>query len=75
MKSYPLVFVWAEPPKQEAIIDELQALDTSCRACEVERVDVELKLKSVKEELHMALAGGPSMGLSIQPRFPESQVS
>ncbi|XP_032808177.2 actin filament-associated protein 1-like [Petromyzon marinus] len=50
---------------------ELRLLEERCRACEGERVDLELRLIEVTERLKHALSGGPSLGLTISPRPAE----
>ncbi|XP_061412368.1 actin filament-associated protein 1-like isoform X1 [Lethenteron reissneri] len=49
----------------------LRLLEERCRACEGERVDLELRLIEVMERLKHALSGGPSLGLTISPRPAE----
>lgn len=55
----------------------MKKTEEECKQKEEERVNLELELTEVKENLKKALSGGVTLGLSIQPRTqsPGLQVS
>ncbi|XP_078255653.1 actin filament-associated protein 1 [Rhinoraja longicauda] len=53
---------------QVALETKLKKLEEECKAKEAERVNLELELTEVNESLKKALAGGPSLGLTIEPK-------
>lgn len=62
--SAELVFVLAGPRLQE-LEQRVAVLEERCRQKEESRVDLELKLTEVKEQLKQSLAGGPALGLAV----------
>ncbi|XP_032806526.2 actin filament-associated protein 1-like isoform X5 [Petromyzon marinus] len=48
--------------------ERLHKLEDECRTREQERVELELKITEVKESLKKAQAGGPSLGITIDPK-------
>uniref|UniRef100_UPI00358F2828 actin filament-associated protein 1 n=1 Tax=Myxine glutinosa TaxID=7769 RepID=UPI00358F2828 len=48
--------------------EQLQRVEDQCRSYEQERVKLELKLTEVKENLNAALSGGPTLGVSVEPK-------
>lgn len=58
------VFVHAGPRLQE-LEQRVAVLEERCRQKEESRVDLELKLTEVKEQLKQSLAGGPALGLAV----------
>ncbi|XP_055500823.1 actin filament-associated protein 1 isoform X5 [Leucoraja erinacea] len=53
---------------QVALETKLKRLEEECKTKETERVNLELELTEVNETLKKALAGGPSLGLTIEPK-------
>ncbi|XP_060688669.1 actin filament-associated protein 1 [Hemiscyllium ocellatum] len=53
---------------QAALETKLKKLEEECKAKETERVNLELELTEVNESLKKALAGGPTLGLTIEPK-------
>ncbi|XP_059820828.1 actin filament-associated protein 1 isoform X1 [Hypanus sabinus] len=53
---------------QVALEANLKKLEEECKAKEAERVNLELELTEVNESLKKALAGGPTLGLTIEPK-------
>ncbi|XP_053573082.1 actin filament-associated protein 1-like 1 [Bombina bombina] len=51
--------------QQQQLEERLSALEEQCKNNEKSRVDLELQLSEVKENLKKSLAGGPSLGLSV----------
>ncbi|KAM4748039.1 actin filament-associated protein 1-like 1, partial [Rhinophrynus dorsalis] len=51
--------------QQQQLEERLAGLEEQCRDNEKCRVDLELQLTEVKENLKKSLAGGPSLGLSV----------
>lgn len=51
--------------KQKQLEDRVAALEEQCKQREGRRVDLELQLTAVKENLKKSLAGGPSLGLAV----------
>ncbi|XP_030067676.1 actin filament-associated protein 1-like 1 isoform X1 [Microcaecilia unicolor] len=51
--------------KAKELEERLRGLEEQCREKESRRVDLELQLSEVKENLKKSLAGGPSLGLSM----------
>lgn len=44
------------------------ALEEQCKANEARRVDLEIKLTEVKDQLKQSLAGGPALGLTVNTK-------
>lgn len=57
-----------EGKKQKVVEERIAALEEQCRKKEAERVDLELKLTEVKESLKKSLAGGPTLGLTVNDK-------
>ncbi|XP_018083968.1 actin filament-associated protein 1 isoform X3 [Xenopus laevis] len=53
---------------QVLLEDKLKKLEDECRLKEGERVALELELTEVKESLKKAMAGGVTLGLTIEPK-------
>ncbi|XP_042193927.1 actin filament-associated protein 1 isoform X4 [Callorhinchus milii] len=53
---------------QVALETKLKKLEDECKVKETERVNLELELIEVNESLKKALAGGPTLGLTIEPK-------
>ncbi|XP_048460626.1 actin filament-associated protein 1 isoform X1 [Rhincodon typus] len=53
---------------QAALETKLKKLEEECKIKETERVNLELELTEVNESLKKALAGGPTLGLTIEPK-------
>ncbi|XP_072352056.1 actin filament-associated protein 1 isoform X1 [Scyliorhinus torazame] len=53
---------------QAALETKLKKLEEECKVKETERVNLELELTEVNESLKKALAGGPTLGLTIEPK-------
>ncbi|XP_069100732.1 actin filament-associated protein 1-like 1 isoform X3 [Pleurodeles waltl] len=51
--------------KQKQLEERAAALEEQCKQREGRRVDLELQLTAVKENLKKSLAGGPSLGLAV----------
>ncbi|PIO33297.1 hypothetical protein AB205_0029560, partial [Aquarana catesbeiana] len=51
--------------KQQELEAKLASLEEQCKDNEKSRVDLELQLSEVKENLKKSLAGGPSLGLAV----------
>uniref|UniRef100_A0A8C5MLW5 Actin filament-associated protein 1-like 1 n=1 Tax=Leptobrachium leishanense TaxID=445787 RepID=A0A8C5MLW5_9ANUR len=60
--------------QQQELEARLTALEDHCKENEKSRVELELQLTEVKENLKKSLAGGPSLGLSVAGK-PENPVS
>lgn len=58
------VFVQAGTKLQD-LEQRVVVLEEQCRQKEERRVDLELKLTEVKEQLKQSLAGGPALGLAV----------
>lgn len=71
--SAELLVVRAGPRLQE-LEQRVAELEERCRQKEESRVDLELKLTEVKEQLKQSLAGGPALGLAVTSKA-ESGVS
>ena len=54
--------------KLKALEEALATLEAQCRAKEEHRIDLELRLVTVKERLQQSLAGGPALGLSVNSK-------
>ncbi|XP_073503973.1 actin filament-associated protein 1 isoform X2 [Phyllobates terribilis] len=55
--------------KSQAMLeDKLKKLEEECKVKETERVNLELELTEVKENLKKAMAGGITLGLAIEPK-------
>ena len=50
--------------KLKALEEALATLEAQCRAKEEHRIDLELRLVTVKESLQQSLAGGPALLLT-----------
>uniref|UniRef100_A0A8C6VDL3 Actin filament-associated protein 1-like 1 n=1 Tax=Naja naja TaxID=35670 RepID=A0A8C6VDL3_NAJNA len=46
----------------------VSALEEQCKANEARRVDLEIKLTEVKDQLKQSLAGGPALGLTVNTK-------
>ncbi|XP_067847394.1 actin filament-associated protein 1 isoform X2 [Heptranchias perlo] len=53
---------------QVALETKLKKLEEECKTKETERVNLELELTELNESLKKALAGGPTLGLTIEPK-------
>lgn len=51
--------------KLQDLEQRVAVLEEQCRQKEERRVDLELKLSEVKEQLKQSLAGGPALGLAV----------
>ncbi|XP_040275081.1 actin filament-associated protein 1 isoform X2 [Bufo bufo] len=63
--------------KSQAMLeDKFKKLEDECKLKETERVNLELELTEVKENLKKAMAGGITLGLAIEPKTsrPQSPV-
>ncbi|XP_073430646.1 actin filament-associated protein 1 isoform X2 [Dendrobates tinctorius] len=55
--------------KSQAMLeDKFKKLEEECKVKETERVNLELELTEVKENLKKAMAGGITLGLTIEPK-------
>ncbi|XP_069600875.1 actin filament-associated protein 1 isoform X3 [Ranitomeya imitator] len=55
--------------KSQAMLeDKFKKLEEECKVKETERVNLELELTEVKENLKKAMAGGITLGLAIEPK-------
>lgn len=52
-------------PRLQELEQRVAVLEERCRQKEESRVDLELKLTEVKEQLKQSLAGGPALGLAV----------
>lgn len=52
-------------PRLQELEQRVAELEERCRQKEESRVDLELKLTEVKEQLKQSLAGGPALGLAV----------
>ncbi|NWW08715.1 AF1L1 protein, partial [Oreocharis arfaki] len=52
-------------PRLQELEQRVAGLEERCRQKEESRVDLELKLTEVKEQLKQSLAGGPALGLAV----------
>ncbi|KAM9311598.1 actin filament-associated protein 1-like 1 [Gastrophryne carolinensis] len=59
--------------QQQALEARLATLEEQCKDNEKSRVDLELQLSEVKENLKKSLAGGPSLGLAVTSK-PENPI-
>ncbi|KAG9461855.1 hypothetical protein GDO78_015553, partial [Eleutherodactylus coqui] len=60
--------------KSQAMLeDKLKKLEEECKLKESERVNLELELTEVKENLKKAMAGGITLGLAIEPKTGTSR--
>ncbi|KAM9827862.1 actin filament-associated protein 1 isoform 2-T2 [Neosynchiropus ocellatus] len=53
---------------QASLAERLKKVEDECRKKEEERVNLELELTEVKENLKKALSGGVTLGLTIEPK-------
>ncbi|KAM8882573.1 actin filament-associated protein 1 isoform 4-T4 [Synchiropus picturatus] len=53
---------------QASLTERLKKVEDECRKKEEERVNLELELTEVKENLKKALSGGVTLGLTIEPK-------
>ena len=51
--------------KLQDLEQRVALLEEQCRQKEERRVDLELQLSEVKEQLKQSLAGGPALGLAV----------
>ncbi|XP_044151848.1 actin filament-associated protein 1 isoform X2 [Bufo gargarizans] len=60
--------------KSQAMLeDKFKKLEDECKLKEAERVNLELELTEVKENLKKAMAGGITLGLAIEPKTGTSR--
>ncbi|XP_077136209.1 actin filament-associated protein 1 isoform X4 [Ranitomeya variabilis] len=60
--------------KSQAMLeDKFKKLEEECKVKETERVNLELELTEVKENLKKAMAGGITLGLAIEPKSGTSR--
>ncbi|XP_069832505.1 actin filament-associated protein 1 isoform X2 [Dendropsophus ebraccatus] len=58
---------------QVMLEDKFKKLEEECKVKETERVNLELELTEVKENLKKAMAGGITLGLAIEPKTGTSR--
>ncbi|OWK55114.1 Actin filament-associated protein 1-like 1 [Lonchura striata] len=68
------VIVRAGPRLQE-LEQRVAVLEERCRQKEESRVDLELKLTEVKEQLKQSLAGGPALGLAVTSKTENGETT
>ncbi|XP_061279958.1 actin filament-associated protein 1-like 1 isoform X3 [Bos javanicus] len=61
--------------KLKALEEALATLEAQCRAKEEHRIDLELRLVTVKERLQQSLAGGPALGLSVNSKNKSGETA
>ncbi|XP_059744050.1 actin filament-associated protein 1-like 1 isoform X2 [Bos taurus] len=61
--------------KLKALEEALATLEAQCRAKEEHRIDLELRLVTVKERLQQSLAGGPALGLSVNSKIKSGETA
>uniref|UniRef100_A0A1A8G9V4 Actin filament-associated protein 1 n=1 Tax=Nothobranchius korthausae TaxID=1143690 RepID=A0A1A8G9V4_9TELE len=59
---------------QASLSERLKKVEDECKQKEEERVTLELELTEVKESLKMALSGGVTLGLTIEPKAGSSSA-
>uniref|UniRef100_A0A8C0BQ65 Actin filament-associated protein 1-like 1 n=1 Tax=Buteo japonicus TaxID=224669 RepID=A0A8C0BQ65_9AVES len=61
--------------KLQDLEQRVAVLDEQCRQKEERRVDLELKLSEVKEQLKQSLAGGPALGLAVTGKAENGEAT
>ncbi|XP_032559203.1 actin filament-associated protein 1-like 1 isoform X1 [Chiroxiphia lanceolata] len=61
--------------KLQELEQRVAALEEQCRQKEERRVDLELKLTEVKEQLKQSLAGGPALGLAVTTKAENGEAT
>lgn len=67
--SYVLLCLCGTERRQTSLNNRVSKLEDACRAKEVERVDLELRLSQVQENLKKSLAGG-ALGAPVEAKPP-----
>uniref|UniRef100_K7GBX3 Actin filament-associated protein 1-like 1 n=1 Tax=Pelodiscus sinensis TaxID=13735 RepID=K7GBX3_PELSI len=60
--------------KLKELEDRVAALEEQCKGKEEQRVDLELKLTEVKDQLKQSLAGGPALGLTVPSKAENGET-
>uniref|UniRef100_A0A663MRP0 Actin filament-associated protein 1-like 1 n=1 Tax=Athene cunicularia TaxID=194338 RepID=A0A663MRP0_ATHCN len=61
--------------KLQDLEQRVAVLEEQCRQKEERRVDLELKLTEVKEQLKQSLAGGPALGLAVTSKAENGEAT
>ncbi|XP_010163064.1 actin filament-associated protein 1-like 1, partial [Antrostomus carolinensis] len=61
--------------KLQDLEQQVAVLEEQCRQKEERRVDLELKLTEVKEQLKQSLAGGPALGLAVTSKAENGEAT
>ncbi|NWV62626.1 AF1L1 protein, partial [Malurus elegans] len=61
-------------PRLQELEQRVAVLEERCRQKEQSRVDLELKLTEVKEQLKQSLAGGPALGLAVTSKAENGET-
>ncbi|CAM9469946.1 unnamed protein product [Bubo scandiacus] len=61
--------------KLQDLEQRVAVLEEQCREKEERRVDLELKLTEVKEQLKQSLAGGPALGLAVTSKAENGEAT
>uniref|UniRef100_A0A8C5X7H9 Actin filament-associated protein 1-like 1 n=1 Tax=Malurus cyaneus samueli TaxID=2593467 RepID=A0A8C5X7H9_9PASS len=61
-------------PRLQELEQRVAVLEERCRQKEQSRVDLELKLTEVKEQLKQSLAGGPALGLAVTSKAENGEI-
>nr|XP_009921758.1 PREDICTED: actin filament-associated protein 1-like 1 [Haliaeetus albicilla] len=61
--------------KLQDLEQRVAVLEEQCRQKEERRVDLELKLSEVKEQLKQSLAGGPALGLAVTGKAENGEAA
>ncbi|NWH39868.1 AF1L1 protein, partial [Chloropsis hardwickii] len=62
-------------PRLQELEQRVAVLEERCRQKEESRVDLELKLTEVKEQLKQSLAGGPALGLAVTSKAENGETT
>ncbi|XP_009089946.3 actin filament-associated protein 1-like 1 isoform X1 [Serinus canaria] len=62
-------------PRLQELEQRVAELEERCRQKEESRVDLELKLTEVKEQLKQSLAGGPALGLAVTSKAENGETT
>ncbi|XP_039934328.1 actin filament-associated protein 1-like 1 isoform X1 [Hirundo rustica] len=62
-------------PRLQELEQRVAVLEERCRQKEESRVDLELKLTQVKEQLKQSLAGGPALGLAVTGKAENGETT
>ncbi|NWT60294.1 AF1L1 protein, partial [Erythrocercus mccallii] len=62
-------------PRLQELEQRVAVLEERCRQKEQSRVDLELKLTQVKEQLKQSLAGGPALGLAVTSKAENGETT